>query len=369
MINLVIDTNIFRKNPKLDNSDFRVVEKLSNADFLRVKVPYIVQREVQTQQREQCKKDLDKSLSGINALLRRPLSFEMLEEITTLKQAVEAKYEETLEEAERFFMDWLESIGGSVIPLCEEQALKAMEAYFRGEAPLTQLKNREDIPDSFIVQAISKLSNESDTIVVIAEDAKVKNSFSANNAVESYAQLSDFIKTEPIQDKLKDIDLISDLPAIFVAIKAFEESEAELESGISWKIGDYVVGSTLTDYRIPDDNNEAHILSYGEVEAIELDLDSIVYYGSGTIGIPFELEMDVNAYYYIFKADYYSLINPPSVSDHNDHYFEAEDEFDILVTGVATVTFDRDNLDFEDFSNSIDLESIQIESVDKIKVC
>lgn len=366
MINLVIDTNIYRKNPKLDNSDFSVVEKLSGADYLKVQVPYIVQREFQTQQREQCKKDLDKSLSGINALLRRPLATEKLDEIKTIKHAVEASYEDTLEVAESYFNDWLNRIGGNVIALCEQQALNAMEAYFKGESPLTNLKIRDDIPDSFIVQAINKIADQSQRVVVIAEDAKVKNSFSENDKVDCYAQLSDYIKTPPVQDKLKDIDLIADLPAIFKAIYDFEENEAELQSRISWEIGDYIIGSVITDGTIPDDNNEATISSFGDVESIELEMDNLLYYGSGSVGIPFELEIDVYAYYYLFKADYYGMEYPPSVSDHNDHYFEAEDEFRATVQGIATVKFDRDNLDFNDFSNSLDLESLKIDSVESI---
>ncbi|MCC3798592.1 PIN domain-containing protein [Vibrio parahaemolyticus] len=349
MINLVIDTNIYRKNPKLDNSDFSVVKKLSDAHYLKVQVPYIVQREFQTQQREQCKKDLDKSLSGINALLRRPLTSDKLDELKAIKQAVETTYDDTLEAAENYFNDWLNSIGGNVVALCEEQALNAMEAYFKGESPLTNLKNREDIPDSFIVQSINKIASQSQKVVVIAEDAKVKNSFSENEKVDCYAQLSEYIKTPPVQDKLKDIDLISDLPAIFKAIHDFEENEGDLKSGISWEIGDYIIGSVIIDGTIPDDNNEATISSFGEVDSIELDLDNLLYYGSGSVGVPFELEIDVCAYYYIFKADYYGMEFPPSVSDHNDHYFEAEDEFRVTVQGIATVKFDRDNLDFDDF--------------------
>ncbi|MCF2861208.1 PIN domain-containing protein [Pseudoalteromonas sp. Cnat2-41] len=366
MINLVIDTNIYRKNPKLDNSDFSVVKKLSDAHYLKVQVPYIVQREFQTQQREQCKKDLDKSLSGINALLRRPLTSDKLDELKAIKQAVETAYDDTLEAAENYFNDWLNSIGGNVVALCEEQALNAMEAYFKGESPLTNLKNREDIPDSFIVQSINKISSQSQKVVVIAEDAKVKNSFSENEKVDCYAQLSEYIKTPPVQDKLKDIDLISDLPAIFRAIHDFEENEGDLKSGISWEIGDYIIGSVIIDGTIPDDNNEATISSFGEVDSIELDLDNLLYYGSGSVGVPFELEIDVCAYYYIFKADYYGMEFPPSVSDHNDHYFEAEDEFRVTVQGIATVKFDRDNLDFDDFSNSLDLDSLKIDSVESI---
>ncbi|HDY7722567.1 TPA: hypothetical protein RQK05_004649, partial [Vibrio vulnificus] len=281
-------------------------------------------------------------------------------------QAVETTYDDTLEAAENYFNDWLNSIGGNVVALCEEQALNAMEAYFKGESPLTNLKNREDIPDSFIVQSINKIASQSQKVVVIAEDARVKNSFSENEKVDCYAQLSEYIKTPPVQDKLKDIDLISDLPAIFKAIHDFEENEGDLKSGISWEIGDYIIGSVIIDGTIPDDNNEATISSFGEVDSIELDLDNLLYYGSGSVGVPFELEIDVCAYYYIFKADYYGMEFPPSVSDHNDHYFEAEDEFRVTVQGIATVKFDRDNLDFDDFSNSLDLDSLKIDSVESI---
>ncbi|HDZ3764040.1 TPA: hypothetical protein RSW74_003472, partial [Vibrio cholerae] len=195
---------------------------------------------------------------------------------------------------------------------------------------------------------------------------KVKNAFSDNDKVDCYEQLSDFIKTLPVQDKLKDIDLIADLPAIFKAINEFEENEAELQSRISRAIGDYIIGSVITDSTIPDDNNEATISSFGEVEDIELELDNLLYYGSGSVGIPFQLEIDVYAYFYIFKADYYAMGYRLSVSDHNDHYFEAEDEFRVTVRGIATVKFDRDNLDFDDFSNSLDLESLIIDSVESI---
>jgi len=64
MINLIIDTNIYRKNPRLDNNEFKALEKLANAKILKLQIPYVIQREFQTQQRELCKSELDKSLSS-----------------------------------------------------------------------------------------------------------------------------------------------------------------------------------------------------------------------------------------------------------------------------------------------------------------
>lgn len=244
-----------------------------------------------------------------------------------------------------------------------------MEAYFCGASPLTKVKDRNDIPDSFIVQSINKLSKQHSNLVVIAEDEKVRKAFDTIVDIKSYSQLSDFLKSEEIQDKLKDIDLIADLPAILDAVLKFEDSSGVLASEISNKIGDYICGETITDSSIPDDNNEAHISQFGDVDSITLDMDGLTYYGSGNIGVPFEVEMYVYAYYYIFKADYYSLENQPSVSEHNDHYFEAEEEFLVKINGVASVMFDRDPLDFEDFSNTIKPKTLEIDTIDSINLC
>lgn len=369
MINLIIDTNIYRKNPRLDNNEFKALEKLANAKILKLQIPYVIQREFQTQQRELCKSELDKSLSSISSLLRRPLSKDALEEISKIKKSIDESYNNILDASECYFTDWVKKVNGSILPLCEEQALNAMEAYFCGALPLTKVKDRNDIPDSFIVQAINKISKGHNNLVVIAEDEKVRKSFDDAADIKSFSQLSDFIKSAEIQDKLKDIDLISDLPAILDVIVKFEEHSGELASEVSSKIGDYVCGETIEDPSIPDDNNEAHISQFGDVNSITLDLNGMAYYGGGNVGIPFEVEMYVYAYYYIFKADYYGLDNPPSVSDHNDNYFEAEEEFSVKVNGIASVMFDRDNIDLDDFSNTIKLETLEIDSIENIELC
>ncbi|MGF1684965.1 PIN domain-containing protein [Photobacterium minamisatsumaniensis] len=366
---MVIDTNIYRKNPKLDNLHFKALEKLTKAEVLKLHIPYVVQREFQTQQREFCKKEINKSISGLNSLLRRPLSESVLEDVQTLKDNLDSNYNEILESSEAYFIDWADRAGAEFIPLCEEQALKAMEAYFCGTAPLTQVKAREDIPDSFIVQAITKLSAASKDVVVIAEDGKLRKSFESSKDIHTYSQLSEFIESEKIQDELKDIDLIKNLPDIIEALAGYEDGTSEISTEISWLAGDKVCGSSFHDPSIPDDNNEAYISSFGEVDHIELDFSDVPYYGSGNFGIPFELVIDVYAYYYIFKADYYGLENPPSVSDHNDHYFEAEEEFTVKITGMASVKIDRDLIDFKDFSSCVDTRSIQIDEVDDITMC
>ena len=65
----------------------------------------------------------------------------------------------------------------------------------------------------------------------------------------------------------------------------------------------------------------------------------------------------------------YDMKPRPSVTDHNDHYYEAEDEFELSVEGVVSLRIDRENIVLDDLSESIDDESIKVDELNNIKVC
>lgn len=73
MIHVVLDTNIYRDNPRRDNLHFKALEKLSKAGVIRLHIPYVVMREFQTQQREIYSKDLAKTTSGLHSLSKKQL--------------------------------------------------------------------------------------------------------------------------------------------------------------------------------------------------------------------------------------------------------------------------------------------------------
>ncbi|MEH6741808.1 MAG: hypothetical protein V7695_25120, partial [Sulfitobacter sp.] len=157
------------------------------------------------------------------------------------------------------------------------------------------------------------------------------------------------------------------------ALVSFEKENSEIESGISHVIGDFIMWKTISDSRIPDDNNEATISSYGEVNEIQLNLEELTHYGDGKFGIHFCLEMEVYVTYYIYKPDYYMLREGSghtlSISDHNDHYFEAEEDFNINVIGTAAFTIDSDSFDLADISESIINGTLEIDEVSAIELC
>lgn len=351
---------------------FKALEKLSKASVLRLYIPYVVMREFQTQQRERYSKDLLKAVSGLSGLCRKQLDKDILDKLNALKSLLDTESENILSNAENQISNWAANIGANLYPLSIEQANAALEAYFQGNPPLKSVKKREDIPDSFIVQSIHELNSKENCIHVVAGDGKVRAAFSDEENICTYKSLADFIETEPIQNELKEIDLIDNIDRIVESMQQYENEKSEIQKFVSDNIGESIVWGVFTDPSIPDDNNEATINDYDEAEEINLNFTKIKYYGNGQFGIPFSLKIVVGAIYYIFKSDYYGMgagrEHVPSVTDHNDHYFEAEDEFELVVHGLVSITVNRDNINLDNFSESIVEDGFKIDEITDIEL-
>lgn len=372
MIHIVLDTNIYRNNPSRDNLDFKALEKLSKANLICLHIPYIVLREFQTQQRDIYNKDLEKAVSGLNNLSRRVLDEDTLKRLASIKEELGKQSEDILSNAEHQITNWASNIGADLHPLCLDQASLALEAYFQGKPPLKSVKNRADIPDSFIVQSILKLHDDHNSIHVVANDKNVREAFADTQTIITYSNLAELVKTEKIQNELKEADLIHNLSTLVGAIKKFEQENSAIEQFLSNNMGEYLVGKSFYELAIQNDDDEVTIISYNEADNITVGDSEAKYYGNGQFGVPFELRIVVNAYFYILKSEYYSL-NPeiehlPSVSDHNDHCFEAEDEFELSISGLVSITINRDALNLGELADSIMEDSLKIDEISNIEV-
>lgn len=356
----------------MDNLHFKAIETLAIAGELKLHIPYVVLREFQTQQREDYKKDLTTAISGLSGLTKKSLDKAISAKLLALKSDLTNNSQNILSSAEEQIVQWAKSIGAELAPLYLDVAHAALEAYFQGKPPLKSIKNRQDIPDSFIVQSILKLYSSNGGIHFVTGDIKVLDAVSAAK-IPTYENLASFVESPLIQDKLKDVDLINNIGQIVDALESHEKEEGDIESFLSQHIGEEIVWRTFSDPSIPDDNHEATIDSYYDPKDIELDFTDAKYYGNGQFGVPFALTNTVSAFYYIFKSDYYCMDeeneNLPSISEHNDHYFEAEDEFDLKISGLVSITLDRDKIDVNDISQSIVNDSIQIDEVSVIELC
>ncbi len=368
--NVLIDTNIYRKCPARNDLPFKALERLCKAGVVTLYLPYVVEREVQTQQIEVYKKELAGAISGIDGLLKKVLSTAHKTKARAIKDELCALQQPILAEVEADLPTWVESIGGKRLPVTAQDAQSAMEAYFLGMPPLTQPKDRKDIPDAFIFQNIRQLAITDVPLSVIAEDGKVFNASEALDGVKAYKSLAAFIELPEIQDEILELDVIANLPALRVAFKSEEDESREVSYLLDNDIGKMLCGRMVYSRSIPDDNNEGMITSYGEPTELSLDYDDLHYFGNGEFGLPFEFDMTVLITYYIFKSDFYLMDEDkmPSVSDHNDHYFEAESEIDIHVEGLVKLKIDPALL--KEISAEVIEENLEasIDSIEKVSV-
>jgi hypothetical protein len=166
-----------------------------------------------------------------------------------------------------------------------EDAQGAFNGYFDGEAPFKNMKNREDVPDAVIWQAVKRLGSEHRHIHFVVGDKRLRAAADHHDGITTYARLDEFIQIDECQDALKEVS----------ANENRERNRARVQlrlpgvvAGLTKRLqSDMVValdGTKVKDSSIPDDNNEGMVIGVGEASDVEFDFARIEYYGYDEIG-------------------------------------------------------------------------------------
>lgn len=363
---LILDTNIYRKNPRRDNLPFSALSRLCKADVIQLYVPYVILREFQTQQSIQCKKHLAAVVSAARSLENQPgIPADLSPQLDQLISQLSAREGEIASATEAYFLDWAKDNKAIVFDLSAAQAQSAMEAYFVGDAPLKEPKIRNDIPDAMIFHAVRELASL--PLTFVCEDGNLRSACTEIAGVGVFSSLAEFIESAGVQEEIKELDVIQRIDPIVDALEKFEDDTSEFTSTVRNKVGEALMWKKIESRSIPDDNHEATISGYSEPEEIELNFGEAAYFGGGEFGIPFRAILQVEGFYYLFKGDVYRADERSvSLSDHNDHYYEAEESFNIVVEGLVKVICTREDIDIDDIDAAI--TNVAIDSLGPIRL-
>lgn len=311
-------------------------------------------------------------MAALEKVIRKGLPAVELATVTSLRDAVMAAEPVVLAAVEAELPEWADSIGSVRHSITEAAAQAAMEAYFCGHPPLTNPKIRDDIPDAFIFQTIKDIAPLGPTLIVVSEDEKMAKAAETLPSVVVHRSLVSMIESGPIQTEILELDVIENITNTAKVLRDYEAEYTEFRSHVTHQGGEKIVWETVHSSQIPDDNHEATISSYGDPEDVEVDFDGLSYFGSGQFGLPFEFRCTVEVTYYIFKSDYYCLdeTDMPSVTDHNDHYFEAEDERVVHVSGTLRLSFPIESINtlaIETIEKHIKIEIDSIKAIDVVE--
>lgn len=395
MIHIAIDTSGIEKNRSTDDANYKALKRLVEANEVTIHVPYVVQREIETQEKEfyvERSKAVLSSLKKFKNIKKNPeiqeIFNEIYQQISSLEDAMDA-------DAIKFSESWLQGLNCNIHAITNQQCNLAWEAYFNGTFPLTSPKNRMDIPDSFICRSIEDILDQVTILTLIAKDNKIVNTFKDNQNIKIYKTVRDFLESPRIQAILAKLNttiglqiLHSKVSNLVGFISNYESSTNLIHNFLESSVGESLLYKTINGIPLSNEGNgEATISSYNNGRAINLNLNKPIHYGANQIGFPFELEIEVNIDYFIDKHEYYSEYyrddspaSDISVEDWNDYVVHAEDQVDLKVTGIVSITIDPTTLDpielaecdasnLDDYFNDLYcMGAVKIESIDNIEL-
>jgi hypothetical protein len=371
MIHLILDTNIYYADPKRESAGFTALLKLGANDDVKLYIPNIVEREFRSQclgKYEILFKSIDDSIDTIK---RKNFPKNLEKDISAQEESLKKLKAKVIRFSEEEWATWIINIKAEKCELLPIHTERMLEAYFNGLPPFSNKKARKDIPDSFIFEAVKDLSKKFNDLVFVCGDDRLRKAVESLHDIKTYSSLDVFIASETCQNILLEHSVREYMDDLIAS--QIKDNRQIFEKAINDLYFEAIIGKTLGDQSIPSDDQSATINSVGTAGEISIDYDQASYYGDGLLIVPFSLKTEVYADYFIYKADYYCMdetkIKRIGISDWNDHYFAAEEDFYVCVSGTLAFKIDTKKLKNEkNIKNLLKDHSFKIDSLENIEV-
>ena len=149
MLHVIIDTSIYRNDPKRGKGAFRALTRLCEGGKIVLYIPAFVKGEFASQQRIAVEDEIRHIITAAKSITRRSGN----ERLTKFSEEVTKAAEKLLSKAGALtteeFTRWAKRCKALSSEIRPEHAVRVMNDYFTGKAPFSSVKHREDIPDSF----------------------------------------------------------------------------------------------------------------------------------------------------------------------------------------------------------------------------
>jgi rRNA-processing protein FCF1 len=383
MLHVVVDTTVLRSDPGRKKAAFQSLMRLSQARVVQVYIPYVVQQEFLSQEREKNQAHLKKVISSIQSLQRIPLPEAI---VSFLKDSIES-FEQIQLKLDDFpnqaFQAWCDETQTEILPIDISHGKKVVDSYFRGNPPFKKQKNREDFPDAFIWQAILDLSENLEELYVITNDNIVNDALQKQEKAIPVRNLDKFIELEVCQKAIQELELKESKESNWAdnfqrIIELLEPNKLVLIDSIESELLNKLIGNKVESFEILDDNHEASIDHVENISNLRLYIEKISYYGSSTFVLPVSVELEAQLSYFIYKANYWALDddgkgNHMSIGDWNDHYYSVDEAYALAIEGRISITLnsealERSGLSDEDLIEVIENSQVSVDSLDDVSV-
>lgn len=212
------------------------------------------------------------------------------------------------------------------LPFHSNYSEEIFKKYFAGESPFSGVKKREDLPDAFIFHDIIELLEAEEEIIFLCNDPNLSRSL-GDKGIKIFQSVEAML-TEEFHEN----------------IRAFEEeiietARCEIEDFLHSNLASMLDAATVESEEIPEENHEATISGYNEIENLEIgDLHS--WKGGEWQKLIVRFECEVEVYFSIYRSEAYdtpSWVDVTFGDPEEDHYFEASGYLNVIVKQELSV--------------------------------
>ena len=343
-MNIVIDTNIFRKDRSFQKSDMLFLIKLSTLNLIDIHLPWVVKEESLSQNVNDITSDLNKVKSMISSIKKKGINYEDFNEIDKISSLIDSLNKRVDKSVNQNWDNFLSTTNATVHEILESHGKSVMSSYFKGDPPYSSIKNRNDIPDAFIYMSIKSLSSEISPIHFITDDQNLRHSVNQLKECFTYNELSDFYESEHFEDVKSEYQLIEHYSEDLIEIKS--NIELIKENMIQHILGNMFAGNdqVISKFDILQHENEGAIQDISDVEIRDLEINRIKYIDN-IFYIPIIAVAKFSIEFFINKGDYNWDYPNKNISilegNWNDYVMLMIGDFNLQINSVFTLTKDE----------------------------
>lgn len=319
MIDVVIESNIYRSEGLNKSQKLATLKDMGSNNFVKIHIPWFVYKECVTQSIEKRSKPLNKVIEAINQV---PVDYGE-NEINEIQNKLASLKKNVIGIEEKKWEDFIEISKAKLYDYDKEVSQQVFEDYFEGNPPFSALKARKDIPDAFIFQDIKKISQSVDNVYVITNDKKFKKEIEEKiPKTTTYSSIDEFFKDpnfKSVKEKYDNFLLEEEAMKLnLLKLQFVKEYIKDCDVDIEKDVSKYL--SKINYLEFDDDNllsdSRNAIITHIELEDFSISYESIKLIGN-EIFVPIIAICDANIDFPLSKYDYL---------DYNHYDITIEDE-------------------------------------------
>lgn len=356
---IYLDANAITKfGFNFTRTSYLKIAKLCADHGFSVVMHEVAKREVETQIIKSLLADIESAKLAAARIGRKVKLPTMKRELGEIETFFKENKAALIEDKLKPFHDWLDRCQATVLPISATDAEAVFSDYFEGGGTFSSVKNREDLPDGFILQGLKSLAVDPNRIVVICDDGSLGRAVVNSGFAQRFKVIDNFLESKILEDV--SFDFVLDNMPIAYGDTVFEQIVASAD--FVGLIERCLEDSDWDSIQLNNDSeSEPRIIGFDAIYNLVVEL---VEAEGNEIRVRCNFDADVELEYFILKTDAYCM----SDDDAHEIHFEDWNKHVFLASTSTTLSFEVEcgiYLDEEfSFNAGDDLEDVIVEIVE-----